>query len=353
VPLRILLTLLLALTAAAPAHALELGLQDDPLFFHKSYADAPAGYARAAELGVDRIRVNVAWRESATDGDSRKRPATVSFDFSKLERMYAESNARGIPLQVTLTGPAPAWTSTADHKRFGDFAAAAASQFAGRIDRWSIWNEPNWHRHLSPASKAPARYRNLFRTGYTRIKQVSPGAKVLIGELMPGANRTKSTPALKFLRGVTCAKSNYRAAKRCTGLKADGFALHPYNFAKRPKSARNANADIVEMGSLSRLTSALDKLSRAKLLRTPSGTSMPVYLTEFGYFTTGATAVSPARHAAWMAEAWGIAQKNPRVRQLLQYQLVDPWFDVTWRTAVLERDGTARPVFARLAKLAR
>ena len=348
--LRILLPFLLALTAAAPAHALELGLQDDPLFFHKSYGDAPSGYSRAAELGVDRLRVNVSWRDSVTAGSSK---ASAGFDFSKLERMYADATGRGIPLQVTLTGPAPAWTSTADHKRFGEFAAAAASQFAGRIDRWSIWNEPNWVTHLSPKSKAPARYRNLYRSGYSAIKRVSPSAKVLIGELMPGANRKKSTPALQFLRSVVCAKSGYRRAKRCSTLKADGFAIHPYNFARRPSKARSRDKDIVEMGSLSRLTVALDKLSRAKLLRTPSGKSMPVYLTEFGYFTSGATAVSPARHASWMAEAWGIAKKNRRVKQLLQYQLIDPWFDVTWRTAVLERDGTARPVFARLAKLAR
>jgi hypothetical protein len=54
-----------------------------------------------------------------------------------------------------------------------------------------------------------------------------------------------------------------------------------------------------------------------------------------------------------MGEAWEMARRNPRVRQLLQYQLLEPWPDsVTWRSAVMERDGTPRPVYETLARLA-
>ena len=54
-----------------------------------------------------------------------------------------------------------------------------------------------------------------------------------------------------------------------------------------------------------------------------------------------------------MTEAYGIAKRNPRVRQLLQYQLIDPWpKSVTWRSAVLKRDGTPTAAFRALAKLA-
>jgi hypothetical protein len=256
-------------------------------------------------------------------------------------------------VQVTLTGPAPAW-ATSDHrvgnqapskKQYGRFVSAAVKAFSGRVTRWSIWNEPNWKSQLGPQSRAASLYRGLYRSGYAAITAEQPGAQVLIGEMMPGANRTHSVPLLRFLRTVACAK--------CPALRADGFALHPYNFARRPGSARSSNPDVVEMGSLSRLERALDALSRRGRLRTRRGGRMPLYLTEFGYHTSGPVAVSSSTHARWMSEAYEIAERDPRVRQLLQYQLIDPWpKSVTWRSAVLKRDGTPTAAFRALAKLA-
>lgn len=361
-----LLGLAMAALLPAPASAapgLELGVQDDSVLLHRSYSDSALALDRAKEMGADRIRVNLAWWQAmpVEQARTKSRPQTVDWNFSALERLYADATARGLKLQVTLTGMAPAWASgnrkvsytRPDARRFAEFASAAATAFAGRIDRWSIWNEPNWHRLLQPTKRAPALYRALYRSGYAAIKAADPGAAVLIGEMMPGANRTKSTPVLKFLRRVTCSRSDYRAARRCSGLRADGFALHPYNFARRPGQAVNANRDIVEMGSLSRLTRALDKLRRRGALRTPGNGRMPLYLTEFGYFTKGPVARSASTHARWMTEAWKIARRNPRVRQLLQYLLIDPWpKDVSWRTAVMTRDATRRPVFHALKRLA-
>ena len=362
-PRALLITLLAIAAAPAPAGALELGVQDDAVLLERSYGDTDLALDRARDMGTDRIRVNLAWASAmpADQAQSRTRPSTVAWNFDRLQRLYDDASARGMRLQVTLTGPAPAW-ATSDHKvgytrpdarGFGEFAAAAAAEFAGRIDRWSIWNEPNWFRFLVPSGSAPGIYRNLYRRAYTEIKAVSASNRVLIGELMPGANVSRSTPALAFLRKLTCSRSDYRAARKCAPLVADGFAIHPYNFATRPKHAKRANRDIVEMGSLSRLTGALDALRRRGALRTPSNSAMPVYLTEFGYFTVGPVAQSASTQARWLTEAWQIAARNKRVRQLLQYGLIDPWNDVTWRTAVLDRQGKPRPAYYALARLAR
>ena len=358
-----------AVLAAVPAPALavpnlELGVQDDAVLHDRQYGDSALALDRSVEMGADRVRVNLVWSQAMplAQAKVRRAPASVAWDFSKLERLYADATARGLRLQVTLTGPAPRW-ATANRKigstgpkprAFAKFARAVATQFAGRIDRYSVWNEPNWHRRLNPSRTAAARYRSLYARAYKAIKAADPGAQVLIGELMPGANSRLSTPALEFLRKLTCVDRSYRRKRSCPALRADGFALHPYNFARKPKAARNRNTDIVEMGSLSRLTKALDRLAGVGRLRTPSGAPMPVYLTEFGYFTSGAVRRTPRQHAKWMAQAWKIAQRNPRVYQLLQYQLIDPWpKTVSWRTAVMKRDGTPRPAFFTLQKLAR
>lgn len=364
--MRLLLSLLALLATAAPASAaagLELAVQDDAVLLHRSYGDARLALDRTQEMGARRIRVNLAWASAmpAAQAKGRRRPEQVTWDFSSLERLWAETSSRGVALQVTLTGPAPAWATAnskvgytrPDPAAFGEFARAAAAAFAGQVHRWSIWNEPNWHRLLAPASSAPGIYRGLFRSGQRAISSVAPQAEVLIGEMMPGANTEKSTAVLRFLRGVTCSRPDWKAARRCAALKADGFALHPYQFARRPREAVPANRDVVEIGSLSRLTKALDRLRSRGALITRRGGRMPVFLTEFGYFTHGPLRRTPRTHAAWMREAWQIAERNPRVRQLLQYELVDPWPEqVTWRSAVLERDGTPRPVFHALRRLA-
>ena len=363
-PLLVAALLLLIPASAQAAAGLELGVQDDAVVLDRHYGDAGLALDRAADLGAERVRVNLIWSRSMPLSQAKARlpPEVVAWDFSSLERLYQDATARGLRLQVTLSGSAPRW-ATGNRKlgvvrpkphAFARFARAVADRFVGRIDRYSIWNEPNWHSRLKPVRSAPAIYRSLYAKAYDAIKLVDPTAQVLFGELMPGANSRQSTPALEFLRAVACVDRGYRRKRSCPSLLADGFALHPYNFARRPSKARNANRDIVEMGSLSRLTGALDRLARVKRLRTPSGAPMPVFLTEFGYFTAGPLRRSPKQHASWLAEAWRIAARNPRVMQLLQYGLIDPWpKQVTWRTAILKRDGTPRPAYFALQKLAR
>ena len=93
------------------------------------------------------------------------------------------------------------------------------------------------------------------------------------------------------------------------------------------------------IGALSRLTTALDKLAKRNALVTPNKRKMELYLTEFGYLTQGKRAQKPKVRAQWLHDAFNVARRNPRVRQLLQYQLVDPPSDEIWHSAILDRNG--------------
>jgi hypothetical protein len=349
--------------AAGAAPGQELAVQDDAVLLHRSYGDADLALRRAATMGAKRIRVNLHWANQMSEAHRRARrePADLRYDFSNLERLYADAAAHGLKLQVTLTEPAPRWATSnkaigktkPNAAAFGRYASAVATQFAGRIDRYSTWNEPNWHSRLRPPKQAPNIYRALHNQAYRAIKRADPRAQVLVGELAPGASKRFMTPALAFLRRMTCVNARYRPVRRCPRILADGFAMHPYNFARKPSQARPRNADVVEIGSLSRLTSALDRLRARNRLRTPGNRRMSVYITEFGYFTKGPLRVTPKRQATWLREAWNIARRNPRVVQFLQYQLIDPWPKrVTWRTAVMDRNGKPRPAYHALRKLA-
>jgi hypothetical protein len=101
------------------------------------------------------------------------------------------------------------------------------------------------------------------------------------------------------------------------------------------------------------MTRALNRLANSHSLMTPTGHHLSLYLTEFGYLTKGRRALSAKRRAAWLTEAYKIARRNPRVKELLQYQLVDGPSRAIWHSGVMSRRGVPEAPFRALAKVAR
>jgi hypothetical protein len=158
---------------------------------------------------------------------------------------------------------------------------------------------------------------------------------------------------LKFLRGVTCAKTNYKRARKCATLKTDGFAHHPYDF-RHKVTYKYPGKDNVTLATLGRLTSALTKLRNAKLLTTPSGGVPPVYLTEYGYLASGRYKLSESKRGSYLVQAFNLALKNPHVKQMLQFVLIKPsskyiFFD----TSLASRAGKPGGAYKKLAAWAK
>src|SRR5262249_30693302 len=78
-----------------------------------------------------------------------------------------------------------------------------------------------------------------------------------------------------------------------------------------------------------------------------------VYLTEFGYFATGPVAVSPQQRANYLKEAFDIAQRNPRVKEMLQYILVAPPAGTRFNTSLLDQSGKPSVPYEALSARAR
>ncbi len=350
---RFLLVLLLALSAAvaapAPAPAangMEIAIQDDHVFVNQWWFNRETALQRAQALGVTRIRANLGWAKVLGNPKARKRPDDMAYNWLAYDTLIADAARYGISLELTLVGPGPRWATgnrkisqvAPDARAFGRFARDAAAHFAGRVDRYSIWNEPNWHYWLQPSKdcrsgrwaescdrKVALLYRSLYRQGYRGVKAADPEADVLFGELSPrGRVRTQlSTPPLEFLRTATCSKRNWSAARRCEGLDADGFAQHPYDIDAGPTDPA-PNADDVTLSSLNRLVVALRRLARRGALETPRGRQLDLYLTEHGYMRGGRFKVSAKVHARYLTKSFQIALEHPRVKQMLQYLLVQP-----------------------------
>jgi Cellulase (glycosyl hydrolase family 5) len=341
VALLIATSLLIAAVLAVPAqsHAsrgMELALQDDATFIVGSKrVSARRAFDLVRALGVTRLRVNLLWAYTlpASQYNARRKPSTLSYSFNQFDQLVDSAAKRGIRIHLSLTGPPPRWANPKhslsrgwykpDTRAFGAFAAVVAEHFRGRVDRYSIWNEPNWKTWLGPLNSAASIYRGLYTRGYAAIKKADPRAKVLIGETSPFARKNLSTAPLAFLRQLTCVNSKYKRTRRCPVLKTDGFAHHPYDFRHSP-TYQYPGADNVTIGTLSRLTTALDKLSRAGALRFNGGGRMPVYLTEYGYFASGHRALPVKQRTRYLQQAYSIALKNSRVKSQLQYLLLAP-----------------------------
>jgi Cellulase (glycosyl hydrolase family 5) len=374
-PLSLLAAAALAVAVAAPASAapgLEVAVQDDAYLLSDHSGQRAAALDTAAALGAVYVRANVAWASTAPSPTSRRAPAAPVYNFSRYDRLVDEAAARGLRVQLTLTGAAPAWATGArkigvdrpDAKRFGAFAAQAAAHFRGRVTRYSIWNEPNWHGWLRPekvcrrgrcTKTAARRYRALYLAGHAAIERSDAAAQVWIGETAPNLRKGRSgaplsTAPLKFLREMTC-RDGIVTGCRAT-LKADGYAHHPYEFNHSPRW-RDPNRDNVSIGTLGRMRSALSSLSRARALRYSRGGTMPVYLTEFAYFSSGSRALDPARRASYTRQAFALALAAPGVKQLLYYQLLDPPAHVSWRSGLLDPAGQPHPVFGAVQDFVR
>jgi Cellulase (glycosyl hydrolase family 5) len=360
-----LLTLAFVLGVAADAPAarhMEVAVQDDAVLANHLYGNYPRTLKLVSQLHASWIRVNVKWTYVVGKAARRRKaPKRIKYNWTAYDGLIRLATPRGIRLELTLTGPAPAW-ATGNHRwghykpkasAFKAFAAAAAEHFRGKVDRYSIWNEPNYVGWLSPLSQGPRLYRALYIAGYRAIKRADPHAQVLIGETSPVGHRGRSMAPLEFLRRVTCATRSYTAARICAPLFADGYAQHAYDPTHSP-TYRYPGADNVTLATLYRLTNGLDDLAAEGLLSTPLGEPLDVYITEYGYFASGKNHVSASRHARYLVEAFKMAQRNPRVRQLLQYLLVKPRGNLRhFDTSIADSRSRPTLAFKKLASWAK
>lgn len=373
----------LCLALVPSAHAakgMEVSLQDEGVFTSGSTPfSKPQAYSLAKGLQVSRLRFNAIWGSLnvASQRCSRTVPKTPQYDFSRLDAAIDSARANKLKVLLTITGgsPNPAWGSgkktcsskkndfTPNAREFGKFAKVVAAHFKGRVDQYSVWNEPNRKGWIEPVSQSASIYRDLYTQGYKGVRAADKKAKIFIGELAPFASKPGvALEPLDFLRKLTCVNARYRSVKRCAGLKADGFAYHPYDFARSP-SQRFPNRDAVTIANLPDLTSALDKLAKVKRLNPTSGSRLNLYLTEYGYFGTkepgGRAKVFPeSTRAKYLVQGFKKAQANPRVKQMLEFLLVrypgagtsSAPFD--FDTSIVKLDGTRLPSYTALAKWA-
>ncbi|HEX5224988.1 MAG TPA: hypothetical protein VFW29_07645, partial [Solirubrobacteraceae bacterium] len=249
---------------------------------------------------------------------------------------------------LTVTSPVPSWATSnkkapyitrPDPKDFQEFMTAVGRHYGTTVSAFSIWNEPNhpaflmpqWNSNGKPAS--PRVYRGLFQAGYAGLQAAGVSSPtVLFGETAPtgyskvNVHREHSrallhdVAPLAFLREALCLNSRYRKSGSCSLLPMSGYAHHAYTIAAGPHYV-DPNRDDVAIGTLSRLSNALNKAAAAHAI--PA--RLPIWLTEFGVQSkpNRFLGVSVAQQAEFDAISEQIAWSNPRVAAFSQYLLRD------------------------------
>jgi hypothetical protein len=304
-------------------------------------------------LGVHALRVELPWASVAPGPDNAGRPnfdATnpAGYAWGHYDELLATAKAKNWPVLLTVTAPAPRW-ATANHKApyitrphdrdFQEFLTAVGRHYGSEVSIYAIWNEanhpafllPQWSSNGTPAS--PRIYRGLYQAGYAGL--VAAGIahpKVLFGETAPTGYTTVNVrreharallhdvAPLAFMRGALCLNASYKKSGSCGSLPMSGYAHHAYTTPAGPFYV-SPEKDNVTIGSLSRLSSALDRAAAAHAI--PA--HLPIYLTEFGVQSkpNRQVGVSVAQQAEFDAIAEHIAYSNARVAAFSQYLLRD------------------------------
>jgi hypothetical protein len=380
--LALLLLATLAGTAPARAAGPEVAVADDRLLLFVRGAEAARAVAEWRADGVDNVRIVVRWSLVARGPKSQRPPAGFDpadpqqYAWALYDSAVDQVRAAGMTVSLIVGGPAPFWATQKPSRRNGayrpsparyaQFAAATASHFAGRIERMTLWNEPNIQTWLAPQNKcvrrrctpvAPDLYRGLVRAAYPAIKRVAPGLDVTVGTLAPRGGDLKRTDSrirpLVFLRAMGCVNARLRpirtgSCRRFKPFRADAWSHHPYGLLNPPDRPFR-NPDEVNIASLPRLEHVLDRLQSLRRLRSGRRGRLPLILDEYGYQTLPPNpilGVSLRRQDRWLQQGAYLAWRDSRVRNLTQYQ----WLDqpnvrggVDWQSGVRFVNGRAKP----------
>lgn len=131
--------------------------------------------------------------------DRRFEPYRSAWD--KYDNIVELAEQNNIQIVARLSAP-PNWSRAAgdtegpfappdDYNDFADYAYAVASRYAGRVDHFQIWNEPNIYPEWGDNPVNPEEYVDLLCRGYRAIKRANPDAVVLAGAIAPTASLTQ------------------------------------------------------------------------------------------------------------------------------------------------------------------
>jgi polysaccharide biosynthesis protein PslG len=315
-PVGVVLALSVAAGTAGAARPLFLGLEipngTDP---HITWASD-----MAAATKVQYVRIVAEWAYIApTKPADAEDPADHAYKWASLDARVQLAVDRHLRPYVTIY-KAPYWaerpvgtpgdagTRNPDPTAFGEFARALALRYAGKVDTWEVWNEPNLTYFLTPQKTgaswtSPVLYRNLLNSFGTAVHAVNPSATIVAGATAPFKRNNRQPGPLPFTRRVLCLSSTNRPIAGCTAKASfEAWSTHPYT-AGGPTHHAIASTD-VSLGDLPELRRVLSAGVRYGHV-IHANASIGFWVGEFSWDSNlpDPKAVPSGLHRRWVSEA--------------------------------------------------
>jgi hypothetical protein len=284
------------------------------------------------QLGIGLVRRDFLW--------SQLEPQPGDFQFADEDRIVDDSRAHGIAT-IGILAYGVAWASAGgdehappDPDAFATFAETTAAHFAGRVDAWEIWNEPNIGFRFWKPAEDPAAYADLLAHAYPAVKRGNPAATVALGGL---SAQGVVTTAESFLADAYFARPDL-------GAFFDAVALHPYPHyppSVSPETSMPGDSDLAT------------KIARLRAMLAYYGDGdKAVWVTEYGWPVQ--PAVDEAAQARWLVRGavGALAAGADRVCFYTLHDGPNPTaFPPEDAFGILRNDGTRKPAAGALEAL--
>jgi hypothetical protein len=374
----VVVALLAAATSLGAARAnasrsMQVGIFDDGSIL----GDPDASFPLLKQLRTQVIRVSLDWGGLGALSVARRKPekatdpADPAYRWTAYDSIVKKAAENKIKVLFSVIGT-PRWanggkrwnhapTSGASLRAFmyaaatrysGTFTPEGADQPLPAVHLWLAWNEPNDPLFLAPQYRKVGKNKYVMQSArdYARIcnsvvtgvhstllkgEKVACGATGPRGNDKPAGTRPSVSP-LAFLRAI----------KRAGARGFDAYAHHPYygNPHEGPTTAPRSGITLANIGKLIKEVTKLWGPKR-------------IWITEYGYQTKPPDplfGVSWALQARYLARAYSIARKNPRIDMMIWFLLRDeprsPGHD-GWQSGLMTRAGKKKPAYTTFRRL--
>jgi len=173
------------------------------------------------------IKHQIEWKEFE--------PAKGQYVWEPIDQIVNPAHTSGLNVLLSVV-KAPDWARggqtagdgpPADYSHYGDFMAAVAQRYCGKVQAYEIWNEQNLRREWDTGRPlSAAEYVDLLHVAHDRIKAVCPSAIVVSGGPTPvGYTSDTAIDDFEYLRQMYQAGlPNY----------CDAVGVHPSGFNNPP-----------------------------------------------------------------------------------------------------------------------
>lgn len=335
--------------------------------------------SQATQLGVQWVKITVSWAEIE--------PEQGSIEFDQLDEAVDAFDSAGFDIMLTLTD-APDWSrpsSTAlalqqptygppdDLTDFGNFAGTVAEHYAGIVDAYEIWHQPNNRRSwMTPvvelrsdgfpdAHLADVRYIDLLEVASTAIRAADPDAMIITAGLAPSGIHDFYNSIDNFVffeELLTQGALDYADAM---GVHLDGFSNAPDAVCCAESSGgSDPQFDISYhfffKDSLENYRTILDR---------NGGSDIPLWVTRVGWGTADDVSGTPPpemrfvtlnsadEQGEYVAAAFEAANERGDIGPMIFYNLngcATGQSEACYYSAIGE-SGSARPVFSLISSL--